>query len=64
MVKLRESTTEFVCWFLLAGILLFSGSLYLFALTGTRSLGTVTPFGGVAFIVAWGVLGWNLFGNS
>ena len=36
-----------------AGILLFSGSLYLLALTQIRWLGAVTPFGGVAFIVAW-----------
>jgi uncharacterized membrane protein YgdD (TMEM256/DUF423 family) len=36
-----------------AGILLFSGSLYLLALTGTRGFGFVTPFGGVAFIAGW-----------
>ena len=63
MVKLRESTAEVVCWLLLAGILLFSGSLYTLALTGTRALGAVTPFGGVAFIVAWCLLGWNLLRN-
>ena len=38
---------------LLAGILLFSGSLYAFALSGQRYLGAVTPFGGIAFIAAW-----------
>jgi uncharacterized membrane protein YgdD (TMEM256/DUF423 family) len=38
------------------GILLFSGSLYLLALTGNRSLGMVTPFGGLAFIIGWGSL--------
>ena len=35
------------------GILLFSGSLYLLALTGVRALGAITPFGGVAWIAAW-----------
>jgi uncharacterized membrane protein YgdD (TMEM256/DUF423 family) len=42
--------------FFLAGIVLFSGSLYLLALTGTRALGIVTPFGGVAFLIGWGTL--------
>jgi uncharacterized membrane protein YgdD (TMEM256/DUF423 family) len=44
--------------FFLAGIVLFSGSLYLLALTGVRSLGFVTPFGGLAFLVGWIALGW------
>jgi len=35
------------------GILLFSGSLYLLALTNVRWLGAVTPFGGVSFLVGW-----------
>ena len=38
---------------MLAGILLFSASLYLLSTTGIRGLGIITPFGGVAFIVAW-----------
>ena len=38
---------------MLAGIVLFSGSLYLLALTGERSLGAVTPVGGLAFLAAW-----------
>jgi uncharacterized membrane protein YgdD (TMEM256/DUF423 family) len=45
-------------WLLLAGILLFSGSLYLLALTGVRGLGAITPFGGIAFIAGWLVLAW------
>jgi uncharacterized membrane protein YgdD (TMEM256/DUF423 family) len=44
--------------FFLAGIFLFSGSLYLLALTGVRSLGFVTPFGGLAFLVGWIALAW------
>jgi len=43
-------------WLLLAGTVLFSGSLYLLAVTGVRWLGIVTPFGGVAFIVGWVLL--------
>ena len=38
---------------LVVGILLFSGSLYLLALTGIRAFGAVTPFGGVAWLAAW-----------
>jgi uncharacterized membrane protein YgdD (TMEM256/DUF423 family) len=40
-------------WLLLVGIVLFSGSLYLLAITGMRTLGAVTPFGGASFIAAW-----------
>jgi uncharacterized membrane protein YgdD (TMEM256/DUF423 family) len=37
----------------LVGILIFSGSLYLLALTNVRTLGAITPIGGVSFIVGW-----------
>lgn len=40
-------------WFMFAGILLFSGSLYLLAISGLRWLGMVTPIGGVCFLIAW-----------
>jgi uncharacterized membrane protein YgdD (TMEM256/DUF423 family) len=40
-------------WLLLAGIVLFSGSLYALALGAPRALGVVTPFGGLAFILGW-----------
>jgi uncharacterized membrane protein YgdD (TMEM256/DUF423 family) len=43
---------------MLAGIVIFSGSLYALALTGIRALGAVTPLGGVAFLVGWALLGW------
>lgn len=41
---------------MIAGVVLFSGSLYALALTGSRWLGAVTPFGGAAFIAAWALL--------
>lgn len=39
--------------FMLAGIILFSGSLYLLAITGIRWFGPITPLGGVSFIAGW-----------
>lgn len=42
-------------WAMLTGIVLFSGSLYLLSLTGMPWLGAITPFGGVAFLTAWGL---------
>ena len=45
-------------WLFVAGIVLFSGSLYALALTGTRALGAITPIGGVAFLAGWLVLAW------
>ena len=58
---LRESTSSLVCLLLLAGILLFSGSLYALALSGNRILGAITPFGGLSFLAAWLLLAWALF---
>ena len=43
-------------WLFLAGILLFSGSLYALALSGIRSLSMLTPFGGLAFMAGWAAL--------
>jgi uncharacterized membrane protein YgdD (TMEM256/DUF423 family) len=46
-------------WLFVAGILVFSGSLYVLTLTGIRALGAITPFGGVAFIAGWFLLAWG-----
>lgn len=42
-----------VGWLFIAGTILFSGSLYLLTLTGQKSFGIITPFGGMAFILGW-----------
>ncbi len=42
-----------------AGIVMFSGSLYLLALTGVRTLGAITPLGGLAFLAGWLCLAWG-----
>lgn len=48
-------------WFMMIGIILFSFSLYALSLTGTRGLGMITPFGGVSFLSAWGLLIYTLW---
>ncbi|HIF18844.1 MAG TPA: DUF423 domain-containing protein [Cycloclasticus sp.] len=40
-------------WLMLAGILIFSGSLYALSLSGIKILGAITPVGGVCFLIAW-----------
>jgi uncharacterized membrane protein YgdD (TMEM256/DUF423 family) len=55
-----EAGSSRVCWLLIAGILIFSGSLYALAISGVRTLGAITPIGGVAFIAAWLLLSWEL----
>lgn len=45
-------------WAMLAGIVLFSGSLYALALTGIRALGAITPLGGLCFLTGWAILVW------
>jgi uncharacterized membrane protein YgdD (TMEM256/DUF423 family) len=44
-------------WLFFAGVLLFSGSLYALALSGVTTLGIITPFGGLLFLVGWACLG-------
>jgi len=57
---LTQSASGAIPAAMLAGIVLFSGSLYALALSGVRVLGAVTPLGGVAFIAAWLMLAWRL----
>jgi uncharacterized membrane protein YgdD (TMEM256/DUF423 family) len=59
IVSTLPRPSQAVCWLLLAGIVLFSGSLYILALTGVRALGAVTPFGGLSFIAAWLLLAFS-----
>ena len=57
---LSESAVGWVCGLLLAGILIFSGSLYFLALSGVRMFGAITPIGGLSFITAWFLLAFRL----
>ncbi|MBF0125877.1 MAG: DUF423 domain-containing protein [Magnetococcales bacterium] len=47
-------------WLMLAGTVIFAGSLYAVALTGQRMLGAVTPLGGLCFMSGWLMLAWSV----
>ncbi len=49
----RSPWANRACWGWLIGIAVFSGSLYVLALTGQKWLGAITPFGGLAMILGW-----------
>lgn len=54
--QMPQSLLLYSAGFMLAGIILFSGSLYMLALTQIKWFGPVTPLGGVCFILGWGLL--------
>ena len=58
------TVTNTAGWLFVAGILVFSGSLYLLALTGVRWLGAITPLGGLAFLGGWICLAWAALKSS
>lgn len=47
------NTLKYAGWLMFAGIILFSGSLYLLSLSGLKWLGMITPLGGLCFLSAW-----------
>jgi uncharacterized membrane protein YgdD (TMEM256/DUF423 family) len=57
---LKNASLSISGWSFLIGIFLFSGSLYLLALTGIKWLGVITPFGGIAFLLGWAFLGFKI----
>jgi uncharacterized membrane protein YgdD (TMEM256/DUF423 family) len=52
----QRPTLGAAAWPMLAGIVLFCGSLYALALTGVRALGAITPLGGLGFLAGWALL--------
>src|SRR5437870_3098029 len=50
--------TRWAGWLFAAGIILFSGSLYILAIFNAPILGAVTPLGGLGFLAGWACLGW------
>ncbi|WP_209123438.1 DUF423 domain-containing protein [Alkalihalobacillus sp. BA299] len=58
---IESSLVHWAGWLLVLGIILFSGSLYILAITGISKLGMITPLGGLAFIVGWVLLAISMF---
>ena len=56
----KKASFSLAGWAFLVGIVLFSGSLYVLAVTHVKWLGFVTPIGGVAFLFGWLCLLWTL----
>jgi len=54
--RLAEGPATWAGWLFTVGIVLFSGSLYLLAVTGTRWMGAITPLGGVCFLAGWALV--------
>jgi len=59
-VRWPESSAVLAGWCFVAGIVVFSGSLYVLAFTGVRWLGAITPLGGLAFLAGWALLVWTV----
>lgn len=60
-IRWPGAATTAAGWLFIAGILLFSGSLYALTLSGQRWLGAITPLGGLAFIAGWAFLIWAAY---
>ena len=56
-----QASVHIAGWLFAAGIVLFSGSLYVLALSGVRWLGAITPLGGLCFLAGWAVFAWQVF---
>jgi uncharacterized membrane protein YgdD (TMEM256/DUF423 family) len=51
-------------YFFIAGIIIFSGSLYILSLTQIKTFGMITPIGGIAFIIGWGCLALGIYKSN
>ena len=60
-LNMSQSTIRIPAYLILSGVIIFSGSLYLLALTNARWLGVITPLGGICFIIGWLLLALNIY---
>jgi len=64
LTKNKSALLNYAGFAFLLGICLFSGSLYVMAVTGIKTLGIITPLGGAAFLAGWAMLGVNFLKQS
>jgi uncharacterized membrane protein YgdD (TMEM256/DUF423 family) len=64
LVAGRKPFAAWAWWSFLAGTVIFSGSLYLLAVTNMKWLGAITPIGGLSFLIGWMWLGISAAKNS
>lgn len=57
MAKMTGGSVTWAGWMFLIGIILFSGSLYIYSITAVKTFAMITPIGGVAFLIGWILLG-------
>lgn len=57
MAKHQAASLTSAGWAFLIGIILFSGSLYIYAVSSVKFFAIITPLGGVSFLVGWVLLG-------
>ncbi|MFD1852232.1 DUF423 domain-containing protein [Oceanobacillus bengalensis] len=57
LMKFDSSSLNWAGWLFFIGIILFSGSLYIYATTAIKTFAMITPIGGIAFLVGWVLIG-------
>lgn len=57
MTKIQAASLTWAGWMFFAGIVIFSGSLYLYSTTAIRTFAMTTPIGGLCFLIGWILLG-------
>ena len=55
-ISLSEKNLEKSFWYIFAGIMLFSFSLYVYAISGITLFAMITPLGGISFLIGWGLI--------
>ena len=57
MMKIQATSLVWAGWMFVIGILIFSGSLYIYSTTAIKTFAMITPIGGVSFLIGWILLG-------
>ena len=58
LTKIQSAGITWAGWMFFIGIILFSGTLYLYSTTGVKTFAMITPLGGIAFLIGWILIGY------